>query len=183
MATANLDFDALERLVDNAGRDTGGQQKARERSRSRDRDRKRRRDEEVREPAEGGRRDERKARQQEGEERRREKEEMDERQKQLDDATRMDRTVMIVGLNLRSDERDIYEFFLGRAGTVRDVQIIRDARTGRSKGVAYVELATNESMVKALHLSGQNLQGSAIRVQATQQYTDGRGTHASGGRR
>merc|ERR1711974_374770 len=85
----------------------------------------------------------------------------------------MERTVMIVGLNVRADERDIFEFFVGAAGKVRDVQIIRDSRTGRSKGVAYVEFQSHEGTVKAMGMSGQMMKGSTIRVQAS---------HSDGGR-
>lgn len=42
---------------------------------------------------------------------------------------------MVVGLSTRADERDVFEFFSGRAGVVKDVQIIRDARTGKSKAL------------------------------------------------
>lgn len=38
--------------------------------------------------------------------------------------------MMIVCLHHKADERDVYEFFSKNAGKVRDVQIIRDARTG-----------------------------------------------------
>jgi len=48
------------------------------------------------------------------------------------------------------------------------VQIIRDARTGRSKGLAYIEFYLQESTLKALALSGQAIKGQAIRVQPSQ---------------
>merc|ERR1739848_454695 len=90
----------------------------------------------------------------EREEQRRQEEE-EERKRQIEDATRGDRTVMIVCLHHKADERDVYEFFSTNAGKVRDVQIIRDARTGRSKGLAYIEFYLQESTLKALALSGQ----------------------------
>jgi len=76
--------------------------------------------------------------------------------------------VMLVCLHHKADERDVYEFFSTNAGKVRDVQIIRDARTGRSKGVAYVEFYLQEATLKALALSGQAVKGQAIRVQPSQ---------------
>ncbi|CAK0828881.1 unnamed protein product, partial [Prorocentrum cordatum] len=79
-----------------------------------------------------------------------------------------DRTVMIVCLHHKADERDVYEFFSTNAGKVRDVQIIRDARTGRSKGLAYIEFYLQEATLKALALSGQAVKGQAIRVQPSQ---------------
>merc|ERR1712217_37859 len=103
----------------------------------------------------------------EREEQRRQEEE-EERRRQVEDATRGDRTVMLVCLHHKADERDVYEFFSGNAGKVRDVQIIRDARTGRSKGVAYVEFYLQEATLKALAPSGQPVKSQAIRVQPSQ---------------
>merc|ERR1719316_1053853 len=94
----------------------------------------------------------------EREEQRRQEEE-EERKRQIEDATRGDRTVMIVCLHHKADERDVYEFFSTNAGKVRDVQIIRDARTGRSKGLAYIEFYLQESTLKALALSGHPVKG------------------------
>ncbi|CAK0843351.1 unnamed protein product, partial [Prorocentrum cordatum] len=121
-------------------------------------------------------------------------EDEEERRRLAEQETKMARTVMLTSLTHRSDERDIYEFFSTGAGTVRDVQIIRDARTGRSRGVAYVEMSTGEGMVRAIGLSGQSLKvllncavlvwllykGQAIRVQQAQA-DGGRSTAASQG--
>jgi len=101
------------------------------------------------------------------EEKRRQEEE-EERRRQIEDATRGDRTVMIVCLHHKADERDVYEFFSKNSGKVRDVQIIRDARTGRSKGLAYIEFYLQEATLKALALSGQPIKGQAVRVQPSQ---------------
>mmetsp|Transcript_109228 Transcript_109228/g.305610 ORF Transcript_109228/g.305610 Transcript_109228/m.305610 type:complete len:156 (+) Transcript_109228:88-555(+) len=114
----------------------------------------------------------------EAERRRQDIEEEEERRKLAQDAARMDRTVMIVGLSVKADERDIFEFFTSAGGKVRDVQIIRDARTGRSKGVAYAEFQTHEGTVRAMGMSGQAVKGAAIRVQPAQS-DGGRTTFAS----
>lgn len=167
----DLDFDAVEKLLDNAERaatrddrddrrrDRGEKKERRSRSRSRGapRDRSRSKSRELR----------RLEKEREREEQRR-KEELDEQRRQVEDATRGDRTVMIVCLHMKADERDVYEFFSQNAGKVRDVQIIRDARTGRSKGVAYIEFYLQESTLKALALSGQPVKGQAVRVQPSQ---------------
>mmetsp|Transcript_73717 Transcript_73717/g.159416 ORF Transcript_73717/g.159416 Transcript_73717/m.159416 type:complete len:440 (-) Transcript_73717:74-1393(-) len=163
----DLDFDAVEQLLDNAekaatmDRDDDRRDKDRRRSRSRgdrrDRDRSRSKSREAR----------RIEKEREREEQRR-KEEEEERRRQVEDATRGDRTVMIVCLHHKADERDVYEFFSTNAGKVRDVQIIRDARTGRSKGLAYIEFYLQEATLKALALSGQPIKGQAVRVQPSQ---------------
>eukprot|EP00931_Biecheleriopsis_adriatica_P085183 TRINITY_DN5948_c0_g2_i1.p1 TRINITY_DN5948_c0_g2~~TRINITY_DN5948_c0_g2_i1.p1 ORF type:complete len:436 (+),score=110.65 TRINITY_DN5948_c0_g2_i1:82-1389(+) len=165
----DLDFDAVEQLLDNAERaanadyddDRRRDKKRRSRSRSRgDRGRRSRTRSRSREAR-------RLEKEREMEEKRRQEEE-EERRRQVEDATRGDRTVMIVCLHHKADERDVYEFFSGNAGKVRDVQIIRDARTGRSKGLAYVEFYLQESTLKALALSGQPVKGQAVRVQPSQ---------------
>eukprot|EP00435_Cladocopium_sp_Y103_P011396 s3132_g3.t1 len=161
----DLDFDAVEQLLDNADRAANAdfdderrkKRRSRTRSRSARRGRSRSRSREAR----------RLEKEREMEEKRRQEEE-EERRRQIEDATRGDRTVMIVCLHHKADERDVYEFFSKNAGKVRDVQIIRDARTGRSKGLAYVEFYLQEATLKALALSGQPIKGQAVRVQPSQ---------------
>jgi RNA-binding protein 39 len=48
------------------------------------------------------------------------------------------RTVFIMQLARQSRPRDLEEFF-SSVGHVRDVRIITDSKTRRSKGIAYVE--------------------------------------------
>lgn len=57
--------------------------------------------------------------------------------------------------------RDLEEFF-NRVGKVRDVRLITDPRTRRSKGVAYVEFRDLASVQAALALSGEKLLGIPI---------------------
>ena len=59
--------------------------------------------------------------------------------------------------------RDLEEFF-NRVGKVRDVRLITDPRTRRSKGVAYVEFRDLASVQSALALSGQELLGIPINI-------------------
>merc|ERR1719409_2637468 len=153
----DLDFDAVEQLLDSAEKAGRADDRDREREREVRRDRSRSKDREA----------ERLQKEREREEQRRQEEE-EERKRQVEDATRGDRTVMIICLHHKADERDVYEFFSGNAGKVRDVQIIRDARTGRSKGLAYVEFYLQEATLKALALSGQPIKGQAVRVQPSQ---------------
>lgn len=48
------------------------------------------------------------------------------------------RTIFAYNLNLKADERDLFDFF-SKAGKVIDVKIIMDRNTRKSKGFAYVE--------------------------------------------
>eukprot|EP00927_Polykrikos_kofoidii_P087059 TRINITY_DN9944_c0_g1_i1.p1 TRINITY_DN9944_c0_g1~~TRINITY_DN9944_c0_g1_i1.p1 ORF type:complete len:495 (-),score=102.20 TRINITY_DN9944_c0_g1_i1:459-1823(-) len=202
--TAELDFDDVEQLLEDAARDPREakltrknvdrrvspepdrkerkQRKSRSRDRDRDRDRERERDRDKekdrdrdrgRDRRDGNRekavddkdRLERDAERERQRQEMRLKEEEEERQKAIEDATRGDRTVMVAALPMKADERDLYEFFTNAGLKVRDVQIIRDARTGRSKGVGYIEFYTQEFAHRALVLNGQPMRGHNITVQ------------------
>ena len=51
---------------------------------------------------------------------------------------------------------------------MRDVRLITDNKTRRSKGISYVEFKDTESVPLAMGLSGQKLLGVPIIVQASQ---------------
>lgn len=61
----------------------------------------------------------------------------------------------------------MFEFF-APAGLVSDVRIIYDRTTGRSKGMAYVELRDRSAVGPALGLSGSTLKGVAVSVKASE---------------
>ena len=98
------------------------------------------------------------------------------------------RTVFCMQLAARIRSRELEEFFssVGKVRThsssidvrsivnvrcslqVRDVRIITDNKTRRSKGIAYIEFEEVESVPLALGLSGQRVMGVPIMVQASQ---------------
>jgi RNA-binding protein 23/39 len=89
--------------------------------------------------------------------------------RQAEEAQRDDCTVLVVKLHIKADEYDVYKFFSNAGvGKVRDVKVIRDTKTGKSKGVAYVEFYTPDSVLKSMTLSGQMINGQAISVQPSQ---------------
>ncbi|KAF9361095.1 hypothetical protein BGX34_007333 [Mortierella sp. NVP85] len=73
-----------------------------------------------------------------------------------DDATCDRRTVFVMQLSARLKTSELEEFF-AKAGRVRAARIIEDRNTGRSKGVGYVEFYEEESVAKAIALTGQKL--------------------------
>lgn len=77
------------------------------------------------------------------------------------------RTVQVFNLNLKADERDLFQFF-SQAGPLVDIKIIKDRQSGRSKGFAYVEFANKEGVAKAMALSGQELKGQPVMVKASE---------------
>ncbi|KAK6946451.1 Splicing factor RBM39, linker [Dillenia turbinata] len=83
------------------------------------------------------------------------------------DPERDQRTVFAYQIALKADERDVYEFF-SRAGKVRDVRLIMDRNSRRSKGVGYIEFYDAMSVPMAIALSGQPLRGQPVMVKPSE---------------
>uniref|UniRef100_A0A0B6ZXB5 RRM domain-containing protein n=1 Tax=Arion vulgaris TaxID=1028688 RepID=A0A0B6ZXB5_9EUPU len=77
------------------------------------------------------------------------------------------RTVFCMQLSARIRPRDLEEFF-SSVGKVRDVRLITDNKTRRSKGICYVEFVDPDSVPLAIGLCGQKLLGVPIIVQPSQ---------------
>merc|ERR1719387_3258294 len=73
-------------------------------------------------------------------------------------------TIMVMSLHPKTDERAIYKFFV-KCGKVRDVQIVVDPHSGKSKAIGYVEFYDAGSVLKAIHFSGHLLCGHPVRIQ------------------
>ncbi|KAL3514980.1 hypothetical protein ACH5RR_021882 [Cinchona calisaya] len=98
---------------------------------------------------------------------RRSKEKKEEAAEPEADPERDQRTVFAYQISLKANERDIYEFF-SRAGKVRDVRLIMDRISRRSKGVGYVEFYDVMSVPMAIALSGQPLLGHPVMVKPSE---------------
>jgi len=83
------------------------------------------------------------------------------------EAERSQRTVFACQIHPKNEERDLFEFF-SEAGRVIDIQLLRDSRTFRSKGLGYIEFEDRTSIPTALSFSGKSLGGYPIIVQLTQ---------------
>ncbi|XP_028093453.1 RNA-binding protein 39-like isoform X2 [Camellia sinensis] len=68
---------------------------------------------------------------------------------------------------LKATERDVYEFF-SKAGKVRDVRLIMDRNSRRSKGVGYIEFYDAMSVPMAIALSGHLLLGQPVMVKPSE---------------
>jgi len=76
------------------------------------------------------------------------------------EAQRDDCTILVYRLHLDAREKDIFKFFAeSNIGRVNDIKVIRDPRTSKSKGAAYVEFENQESVVLASALSGHQIYG------------------------
>ncbi|KAF3440506.1 hypothetical protein FNV43_RR18790 [Rhamnella rubrinervis] len=83
------------------------------------------------------------------------------------DPERDQRTVFAYQMPLKATERDVYEFF-SKAGKVRDVRLIMDRNSRRSKGVGYIEFYDAMSVPMAIALSGQLLFGQPVMVKPSE---------------
>ncbi|TPX37046.1 hypothetical protein SmJEL517_g00846 [Synchytrium microbalum] len=155
--------DRGDRERDGGGRDRG------DRDRERDRDRASRRDRErgdhyqphYRRPPSPARRDSRDRRRSTSRDRRRSK------SQEVSESDRDRRTIFARQLAARLKERELKDF-LSAAGKVRDVKIIVDRISGRSKGIGYVEFYDEESVAKAIEMNGQKLLGLPILIELTE---------------
>jgi len=82
-------------------------------------------------------------------------------------AERNKRTVFTANVHPKVEEFEVFEFF-SEAGKVVDIQLLRDPRSFRSKGLCYIEFDDAKSVQIALSLSGRQLGGFPIVVQLTQ---------------
>lgn len=90
---------------------------------------------------------------------------MRQKQKEQEDFERDLRTIFVSHLSLKVDEKRLRKFFEDKQAVVRDVRLITDRMTRRSKGFGYVELGDRESLEKAVLCYGQPLEGMAILIQ------------------
>lgn len=61
----------------------------------------------------------------------------------------MSRKLYVGNLPFQTTETDLQELF-GSAGTVETVNVVRDRETGRARGFAFVEMATEEDAQRAI---------------------------------
>ncbi len=92
-------------------------------------------------------------------------------------------TRLFVGnLSYQTTEEELRQLFSGVA-KVTSVSLISERDSGRSKGFAFVEMATPEDAQKAIdELNGKSLGGRTIRVDLARPRAD-RGDGGGGGRR
>ncbi len=77
------------------------------------------------------------------------------------------RTIMAMNLNLRAEEKEIFQFF-SAAGPIVDIIRICDKNTKRFKGIAYIEFGNVESAMSALVLNGQFMMNMPVSVRPSE---------------
>ena len=76
----------------------------------------------------------------------------------------MGRKLYVGNLPYQVGETELQDLF-GQAGSVESVRVMRDMATGRARGFAFVEMATDEEAQKAAtQFNGHSLGGRALTV-------------------
>lgn len=86
----------------------------------------------------------------------------------LSDAQRDRRTIFARQLAQRVQVENLKRFFVENVGPVRAARIVRDKHTGRSKGIGYIEFYDEDSVPKALNMTGHKLEGIPIIIELTE---------------
>ncbi len=97
----------------------------------------------------------------------------------------MGNRLYVGNLPYKTTDQDLQDLF-GRAGAVQAVQVMREAATGRARGFAFVEMATDDGAQKAIaELNEYQLEGRALVVNEARPRAQGggggRGFGRSGG--
>ena len=92
-------------------------------------------------------------------------------------------TKLYVGnLPYDTSDQDLQTLF-GGVGTVESVNLMRDMATGRARGFAFVEMATNEDAQAAIQaLNNHNLGGRNLTVNEARPKTSSGGYGGGGGK-
>ena len=93
----------------------------------------------------------------------------------------MGRRLYVGNLPYSATDEDLTELF-GRAGDVANVHVMRDQATGRARGFAFVEMATDEGAQKAIdELHEVQMDGRALVVNEARPKPSGGGGFGGGG--
>lgn len=79
---------------------------------------------------------------------------------------RAEHTVFVSAIHPKVKERELFDFF-SQCGRVEDVRLIKDNKTKRSKGLAYIEFKSADGVATALTRNGLPLAGYPVTIQPT----------------
>jgi cold-inducible RNA-binding protein len=89
--------------------------------------------------------------------------------------------LFVGNLSYQTMEQDIQDHF-AQAGNVTSVSLMFDKFTGKSRGFAFVELATAEEANKAVEMfNGKDLQGRTLTVNVARPREERERSHGGGG--
>ena len=94
----------------------------------------------------------------------------------------MGRRLYVGNLPYSATEEQLSELF-GRAGKVDNVRVMRDMATGRARGFAFVEMASDDDAQKAINeFHEHQMEGRALVVNEARPKPEGGGFGGGGGR-
>ena len=94
----------------------------------------------------------------------------------------MGRKIFVGNLAFSIGEAELRQLF-EQKGAVEAVTVMRDAETGRSRGFAFVEMASDEAAQKAItELNGYSVEGRNLTVNEARPKQERRGGFGGGGR-
>jgi len=93
----------------------------------------------------------------------------------------MGKRLYVGNLSYNTTEADLRDAFAATGDEVTDAKVVLDRDTGRPRGFAFVEMATDAGAAKAIEsLNGKDLQGRAISVSEARERTGGGGGGGGG---
>ena len=96
----------------------------------------------------------------------------------------MGNRLYVGNLSFNATETDLMDLF-GQAGQVKDVALIQDRVTGKSRGFAFVTMTTDQEAATAIStLNGKNIEGRTITVNEArprEERPSGGGGYSGGG--
>jgi RNA recognition motif-containing protein len=93
----------------------------------------------------------------------------------------MGKRLYVGNLSYSTTEADLRDAFAATGDQVTDAKIVLDRDTGRPRGFAFVEMATDAGAQNAIaELNGKDLQGRAIAVSEARERTGGGGGGGGG---
>jgi RNA recognition motif-containing protein len=96
----------------------------------------------------------------------------------------MGKRLYVGNLSFSITEADLKEAFKAEGHEVTEVKMVMDRDTGRPRGFAFVEMATDAGATAAMSsLNGRDLQGRAITVSEARERSSGGGGGGGGGGR
>ena len=96
----------------------------------------------------------------------------------------MGRRLYVGNLSYSTTEADLRDAFVATGHDVAEVKLVMDRETGRPRGFAFVEMATEAGAAHAIgSLNGRDLQGRTITVSEARERTGGGGGGGGGGGR
>jgi RNA recognition motif-containing protein len=92
----------------------------------------------------------------------------------------MGKRLYVGNLSYGTNEADLRDLF-GKSGTVAETKLVMDRDTGRPRGFAFVEMASDAEAVKAIaDLDGRELDGRTLKVNEAQERSGGGGGGGGG---